>query len=102
MRIRFQRTGGFAGTRLELDLDSSTLPPDEARKLEKLLKDARFFDLPEHLRAERSGADRFEYRVTIESAERSHTIQAGEGALPATLRPLLDFLARSARPPARG
>jgi hypothetical protein len=95
MRIFFERTGGFAGIKLKTLLDSSTLPPREARRLQRLLKQSGFFDLPPVLESGEPGADRFSYRVTVETEDGEHTVEAVEPAIPGTMRPFLDFLARS-------
>jgi hypothetical protein len=95
MRIFFERTGGFAGIKIKTSLDSSTLPPREARRLQRLLKQSGFFNLPPVLESGEPGADRFSYKVTIETEGRKHTVEAAEAAVPGTMRPFLDFLARS-------
>jgi hypothetical protein len=95
MRIFFERTGGLAGIKLRSSLDSSTLPPREARRLQQLLKQSGFFNLPPILQSEKSGADLFSYKVTVETEERKHTVEATEAAIPGTMRPFLDFLTHS-------
>jgi hypothetical protein len=97
MRIFFERTGGLAGIKLKGTLDSATLPLREAHRLQRLLKQSRFFDLPSVLDSERPGADRFNYKVTVETSDGKHTVEAAEAAIPGTMRPFLDFLTRSIR-----
>ena len=94
MRIHFERTGGFAGRKVQLTLDSTSLPPSQARHLRSLLARSHFFELPIRLRAQAVGPDRFHYRITVEENERSHTVEAAEAAVPAEMRPLLDWLTR--------
>jgi hypothetical protein len=95
MRILFERSGGFAGRKIQGSLDSSMLPISEARRLTRLVEQSRFFDLPPVLEAKEPGADRFNYRVTVESEQGRHTVEASEAAVPGAMRPLLDFLTRS-------
>jgi hypothetical protein len=95
MRIWFERTGGFAGRSLHGLLDSTSLPELQARRLAELLDQSHFFALPQKLESPSPGADRFSYRVTVETDSGSHTVEAGEAAVPPELRPLLDWLARS-------
>lgn len=97
MKILFERTGGFTGRKVQGTLDSSDLPPNQARQLIKLLKKSRFFELPAELELPSPGADQFNYKVTIENENGRHTVKAGDGAIPGEMRPLLDFLARSFR-----
>lgn len=102
MHIQFERSGGFTGIPLATSLDSETLSPEEVDALQKELDQARFFDLPAKIQTPGTGADRFEYRITVEKEGRSHTIEVGEGSIPETLQPLvqhLTTLARSARQP---
>jgi hypothetical protein len=95
MRVLFERTGGFAGRKLQGALDSSRLSVPKARKLKELLKKSGFFELPSTLVSSEKGADRFSYRVTVETDDGRHTVETSEAAIPGQLRPLLDFLTRS-------
>jgi hypothetical protein len=97
MHIRFERTGGFAGQKLSGSVDSSELPLAQARRLKDLLKRSHFFELPSILQASVPGADRFNYTVTVESEEGTHTVHASDAAIPGEMRALLDFLTRSLR-----
>jgi hypothetical protein len=100
MRIHFERSGGFTGMRLEAAIDTQVLSPDEAENLHLLIEEAGFFDLPPELSAPVPGADQFQYRLTVETAEREHSIAISDGAVPDTLQPLirrLTILSRSAR-----
>lgn len=97
MRILFQRTGGFAGSKIEGTLDTSTLPQPQLRRLMKLLHQSGFFELSGTLPPPGAAPDAFTFRVTVEADQGSHTLEASEGSLPTSMRPLLDFLARSIR-----
>jgi hypothetical protein len=95
MRILFERSGGFSGRKIQGSLDSSMLPSSQARRLTRLIEQSGFFKLPPVLESAEPGADRLHYRVTIESEQGRHTVEANEAAIPGSLRPLLDFLTRS-------
>jgi len=95
MRVLFERSGGFSGRKIQGSLDSSMLPSSEARRLSRLIEQARFFELPPILESTEPGADRFNYRVTVESEQGRHTVEASEAAVPGPMRPLLDFLTRT-------
>jgi hypothetical protein len=92
MQIHFERTGGFAGLRLTTTINSVTLSPEDAHKLQELIDTAQFFALPARLTAKTPGADRFQYKLTVETQDRQHIVEVDEGAAPATLRPLLNWL----------
>jgi hypothetical protein len=95
MRILFERTGGFAGRKVEGILDCSALPPAQVHQLKELLRQSRFFDLPSALESLDPGADRFSYKVTVENETGRHTVEASDAAVPGEMRPLLDYLTRS-------
>jgi hypothetical protein len=95
MRVFFERTGGFAGLKLKGTLDAAALPGSQSLRLKKLLRQSRFFELPESLKSSGPGADRFNYRITVETETGSHTVEAEEEAIPGELRPLLDYLTRA-------
>ena len=97
MRIHLERTGGFAGLTVEVSVDTTSLPDDEARPLCDAIHAARFFDLPANLPPQMAGADRFHYTLTVATAEQRHTVEMGETAVPDELRPLLRRLTVLAR-----
>jgi hypothetical protein len=95
MRIWLERSGGFAGRRQHGSLDSTSLSELQARQLAELLDRSHFFELPLRLESSSPGADRFSYRLTVETDSATHTVEAAEAAVPAELRPLLDWLTHS-------
>jgi len=97
MRIHFVRTGGFAGMRLASTINSEGLPEEENLVLRSELDNAHFFELPEQLTGESGGVDRFQYEITVEDGDISHTIAAGESDLPGHVRPLVKHLEKLAR-----
>jgi hypothetical protein len=92
MHICIERSGGFAGIKIRREIDTESLPACRARRLNQLLEQSRFFDLPQKLQAPAAGADRFRYTLTIQDACQSHTVEIEEAAVPADLRPLLEWL----------
>lgn len=96
MQISLERSGGFTGIPLTVTLDTETLAPDRATQLRHLVEAADFFHLPSTLSTS-AQPDRFEYAVTVREGDRSHTITVSEAAIPAPLRPLLDWLMATAR-----
>jgi hypothetical protein len=95
MKISYERTGGFAGMRVALDLDSQDLPASEAATLESLVKDADFFHLTEAI-SPKVMMDGFQYSITVEGNGQKRTIRAGDSAVPEALKPLLDNLSARA------
>ena len=101
MRISFERTGGIAGMRLATTIDSDNLSAEEAGKLQGLIEAANFFDQPATSHGPVPGADRFQYKIAVQAEDRCHTIQVNDAALPAVLRPLVQWLTNAARKPPR-
>ena len=97
MYVEFERSGGFAGLCLQLQVDTTTLPKAEAAELLQMVQQSAFFTLPEQSVAESSGADRFNYKLTIEHEGQRHTVETMDSSAPATLTPLLERLTRMAR-----
>lgn len=93
MNIYFLRTGGLAGVRLSLALDTDDLPEEEAGRIRRLVEASGFFELDAHEVRASPAPDRFEYRLAIRSqvwGERE--LMLAESAVPDEIRPLLDHL----------
>lgn len=96
MRIHFERTGGFAGMRVTVTVDTESLSPEDALDLQEMVDAAGFFDLPAVITTPTAGADRFHYKLTVEE-KRQHTVEMGEAVVPEALQPLIQRLADAAR-----
>ena len=96
MKLSFVRTGGFAGIRLSLELDTAELPTDEATRLLQLIEQVRG-DLRDAPRS-RPVPDRFEYQLTFEwrSGERE-ALTLCEPDVPERARTLIEQLTAMAR-----
>ena len=92
MLIRFERSGGFAGMRKAVTLDTESLPLEEAGKLHELVNTADFFNLPAKFPPPKRGADYFQYRLTVEIEGKKHTVEVSEPAVPEMLRPLFQLI----------
>ena len=93
MKVYFLRTGGFAGTRLSLALNTDELGEEEAGQIRRLVEASGFFELDAHEVRASPAPDRFEYRLAIRSqvwGEREMLLP--ESTLPDELRPLVEHL----------
>lgn len=97
MKIDFTRSGGFAGMRLAVRIDTDTLPSTEADRLRLLIEEGRFFNLPASLKSNLPGGDRFQFRIKVEEGGKRKEVFADEAVVPETLRPLIDYLTDWAR-----
>src|SRR5215208_6011388 len=95
-RIKFERTGGFAGVRIATDLKLNDLSDEQAKSISELLDDLDFNELPEQM-IDESGADQFTYVVTVETKKWEHTVVTGDSSAPEKMQELLQLLNRLAR-----
>lgn len=89
--ITFDRTGGLIANDLHLHIDLERLPEDEVERLQKLLADADFFNLPENL-AGSASPDEFQYTVTVDNGGDRHSVRSTDTTLPDSVRPLIKEL----------
>jgi hypothetical protein len=89
--ITFERSGGVIGNELRLDLDLESLADYEAEHLQKLMDEADFFNIPSDLAAN-STPDEFQYVITVEDEDSSHTVRTSDTTMPRALLPLVKEL----------
>ncbi len=99
MKLHFERSGGFAGLRQTHDIGPADLTPEDSTELNRLIDSSHFFDLPTQLRAANPGADRFQYKLGLNTGDREHTVELDDAAVPENVRPLLNWVAAKARKP---
>ena len=91
-RIKFERTGGFAGIRMAADLKPEELPEEQARTISALLDDLDFKKLPEKMMDEKGMPDQFTYTITIQTKDWQHTVMTGESSAPEKMQELIQLL----------
>ena len=98
MKINFERSGGFAGMLTTVSVDTSSLPSEQAAKLQNMVEDANFFSLSSAPPPKRGPADYFNYRITVEAEDgRKHTVECTDIAMQSSIKPLIDFLGKQAK-----
>ncbi len=102
MRISFERSGGFAGIMTKTTVDEKDLPPEEARKLNQLVEEAEFFNLPGKIISRSPQPDRFQYELRLEETGRQYKVTVSEEAMPEKLKPLVNWLMEKARQMRKG
>lgn len=96
-RIKFERSGGFAGMTIAHDVKLEDLPQEQAHTLLELLDDLDFGGLPEQMPGTESMSDQFTYVITVETKKWEHTVITGDASAPEKMQELLQFLDRLAR-----
>jgi hypothetical protein len=92
IRVTFETTGGFGGLTTTKTIDSDKLPPEQANRLRQQVDASNFFNLPATIAYSGPARDFFQYRLTVESEGKKHTIVVDEPAAPSELKPLLLWL----------
>ncbi len=87
MRVALTRSGGFAGTRVHVELDSSKLPAQDAEELQGLVAATNFS-------ASRSLAarDAFAYDLVVEDGGKLRTCRTDDASMSAPTRALIDWI----------
>jgi hypothetical protein len=96
-RIKFERTGGFAGMRIAADIEPDKLSDEQNRAILDVLDALDFPELPEHLMGESPVPDEFTYTITVEADDWKHTVVTGDSSAPEKMQELLQMLNRIAR-----
>ena len=97
MKIYFERGGGFAGMHITAIIDSKELTQDEGQELGELINSANLFNLPPLMSSKKRGADRLNYKLTVETEGKRHSVVIDEGAVTPGLRTLLQWLTAKAK-----
>lgn len=91
-KIKYERTGGFAGIRLAADIKVNDLPEEQKKEILDLLDEMDFEELPAKLAGKMPLPDEFVYSIVVESDKREYKVLAGESALPGDMQPLIEIL----------
>jgi hypothetical protein len=91
-KIKFERTGGFAGIRLAADIEMDELPEEQRREILDVLDEMDFEELSDKFTSGISFPDGFVYAISVESEKREYRLVAGESALPDDVQPLIEIL----------
>lgn len=100
-RIKFERTGGFAGIRFAADFELDDLPKDQAHQILELLDEMDFDELPEQIPGKQQAADGFTYSITVVTEKRQQTVTTSDTSVPHKMEPLLEILTKIAKQQAR-
>ncbi|MBI5666443.1 MAG: hypothetical protein HZC41_00425 [Chloroflexi bacterium] len=101
-RILFTRSGGIAGQTLTIEIRgdgtvirdgvTSQISPEQVQQITDILDRMNFFGLQGVFTAPGTGADVYQYSVTVERQGASRTIDAQDGLTPAQLMALITAL----------
>lgn len=96
-RIKFERTGGFAGIRLAADVKIEDLPEEQAHTISELLDEMDFQEMPASMMGKSNMPDQFTYTITVQTKKWEHTVVTGDSSAPEKMQELISLLNRLAR-----
>ncbi|HEY6546793.1 MAG TPA: protealysin inhibitor emfourin [Vicinamibacteria bacterium] len=96
MKISYRETGGFAGLSRGVELDLESLPPAEARKLQKLVEAACLESGT--ARGPTGARDLVGYEIVIEKDGVRSVVRFDDASVPESATELLEALQSRARP----
>jgi hypothetical protein len=94
MRIRFQQSGGLIGKSKKLDKEGEEFPSEELAKIQELVRQSDFFNMPEPQR--RNIPDAHTVMMHIEDEGLSRTIVCTRETAPPALKELIKELEKFA------
>ncbi|SMH71411.1 protealysin inhibitor emfourin [Candidatus Nitrosotalea okcheonensis] len=97
MKIHFERSGGFAGIRTSVSLDTDNMSQDESAQLHGLCANINFFNLPSKSDAKRGAADLFLYKITVESKDGKHTVETTDLSMTPGFERFVNYLSDKAQ-----
>ncbi len=94
--INFRRAGGTVGREITLDTDLDSLPGPAAQRLEGLLTESNFFEIPTANNL-MTRPDEYEYTISVTAGNSMHTVRVTDTTMPESLHPLIEELVELAR-----
>ena len=96
MRIRVERSGGLAGILISNEIDAKDLPYPLARKIRKVLENAKLSALP--LKATSKGAaDHYLYKFSFQDGIDNKVIEYNQFNVPDDLKSLINYIEKIQR-----
>lgn len=99
MKIYFERSGGFSGSRIAATIDTNLLRSGERKQISDLLYSSKFFDLAsksQPLKVE--GVDFFKYKITVDTeGHKQFSLEITDFSTPPELKPLINFMTERAQ-----
>ena len=86
--ITFERSGGVVGNEVYFDLDLDTLSEDKVERVQKLIENADFFNIPTNLGMSAT-PDEFQYKISVDTGDEHHNVHTTDTTMPKALLPLV-------------
>lgn len=94
MRIKLERSGGFAGITSSNEMDTDKLPSSLQSTVKNLLEKEKS-TLKKDLGKSKCSADYFNYRITIQDGKKDHVIECNEFDMDGRMKSLVNFVQKN-------
>lgn len=95
--IFFERSGGFLGNTVSVEIKSESLSLQEREQIESWIKNSGIMNLKTIENTVKQSPDQFQYLITIQRGNLTKTITLYENAVSEELKPLVSYLAKKSR-----
>lgn len=96
MKIKLERSGGFAGITSSNELDTDKLPCSLQSTVKDLLEKKKL-SLKEGLGKPKGFADYLNYRITIQDGKKDNVIELNEVDMDSTVKSLVSFIQKNSK-----
>ena len=96
MKIRIERSGGFAGISLFKEMDTEELPPSLVRMAKKIIEDKKISSLPIKSHP-RGSADHYTYKISIQDGTNLRVIECNQFTIGDDLRSLVRYVEKNSK-----
>jgi hypothetical protein len=96
VKIKIERSGGFAGISSLNELDSDKLPPSLQNTVKDLL-DKKKLSSTKGLGRPKGAADYLNYKITIQDGKKDHVIECNEFDMDSTVKSLISFVQKNSK-----
>lgn len=96
MKIRIERSGGFAGIPLFNEMDTKELPPSLVHIAEKIIEAKKISSLPMKSRPKGS-ADHYTYKISIQDGTNLRIIECNQYDIKDDLKSLVKYVERNSK-----
>jgi len=94
VRIRVERSGGFAGIPITNEIDSKNLPSTLVTKLNKIMENAKSPKFP-LTATPRGAADHFTYKILVKDGAKETIIECDQYSFEDDLKSLVKYVERN-------
>jgi hypothetical protein len=97
VRIRVERSGGFAGIQCFNEIDTKDLPSPLIRTAKKIIEDKKISSLP--IKSfPRGAADHYMYKISIHDGTNLRVIECNQYDIKDELKSLVKYIERNSKP----